>query len=398
MISKLKSLFAFTAILILIQACDSDSEKNVDKTLVEATSFLSRSASEMKTFIGASGLDVPLDEIQYDVEIFHVTYRTHYKGAEITASGLVILPQTDDDVSMLSFQHGTIAAHSQAPTALPINSSELIYYTALSTIGMIAVIPDFIGFGESSVIPHPYYVEEYTANAVIDLLQAAKELAAKRDISFDGELFLAGYSQGGYATMAAHKFIEERGFPGFRLVASFPAAGGYDIKGVQEYFFDQDEYDQPYYLAYVARSYQTAYNWTQPLSQFFQEPYASRIPDLFNGSKSGSEINAQLTTTVANLITADILAEIDTDPQYAYIVDAFTENSLTDWVPELPMYLYHGDADTTVPYENSVSVYNDFVSAGAGAVHFTRLPGADHGSGVQPYIEDFIAIMLSLNE
>lgn len=393
--TKIKSLAVLLVALLLVQACDNDSESKPDKFLISATSFLSRSASEMKTFIGASGLNVPLDEIQYDAEIFHVTYRTHYKGEEIIASGLVILPKTDDVVSMLSFQHGTIAAHNQAPTALPINSSELVYYTALSTVGMITAVPDFIGFGESNDIMHPYYVEEYTANAVIDLIKAAKELAAQKDLTFNGKLFLAGYSQGGYATMAAHKFIEEQGLPGFKLAASFPAAGGYDIKGVQEYFFDQEEYDQPYYLAYVARSYQTAYDWTQPLSQFFQEPYASRIPDLFDGSNSGSQINAQLTNTVADLVAADILAEIDTDPQYAYIVNAFNENSLTGWVPERPMYMYHGDADTTVPYANSVAVYNDFINAGADSVYFTTLSGADHSSGVQPYIELFIQEMLN---
>lgn len=392
---KIKSLLALATVLLLIQSCGSDSETNPDKFLVSATSFLSRSASEMKTFIGASGLNVPLDEIQYDTEIFHVTYRTHYKGEEILASGLVILPQTDDVVSMLSFQHGTISAHDQAPTALLINSSELVYYTALSTVGMITAVPDFIGFGESSDVMHPYYVEEYTAHAVIDLIQAAKELAAKQDLNFNGKLFLAGYSQGGYATMAAHKFIEEQGLPGFKLAASFPASGGYDIKGVQEYFFDQEEYDQPYYLAYVARSYQTAYDWTQPLSQFFKEPYASRIPDLFDGSNSGSEINAQLTNTVADLVTADILAEIDTDPQYSYIVNAFNENSLTGWVPERPMYMSHGDADDTVPYDNSVDVYSDFLANGADSVYFTTFEGATHATGVQPFIEYFIHTMLN---
>lgn len=394
MITRIKYLLIFGVVLML-QACDGDSEDTSDKVLVSATGFLKRGATEIKNYIQLSGLDVPLEAIQYDVEIFKVTYKTHYKGEEIIASGLVILPDTDDDISMLSFQHGTIAAHDEAPTTQPINSTQLVYYSALGTIGMITVVPDFIGFGESDHIMHPYYVEEYTANAVIDLIRAAKELASKEDLSFNKKLFLAGYSQGGYATMAAHKYIEEHGLPGFKLAASFPAAGGYDIKGVQEFFFEQEEYDQPYYLAYVARSYQTAYDWTEPLSKFFQEPYASRIPELFDGSNSGSEINAQLTYTVADLVTEDILAEIDTDPQYSYIVNAFNENSLTDWLPQRPMYMFHGDNDDTVPYMNSVDVYMDFLSAGADSVYFRTLDGANHSTGVQPYIEQFVHEMLN---
>jgi pimeloyl-ACP methyl ester carboxylesterase len=395
---------SFTALLLLytlvfISSCKDDGDDVIkNESLISSTSFLKRSSSEITTYMQAAGLDVPLDEIKYNVEIFKVTYHTQYKGDDITASGLVILPETTEGVDMLSFQHGTISAHKDAPTLLPLNSTELIYYAALSTMGLITVVPDYIGFGSSSDIMHPYYVEEYTAGAVIDLLKAAKELAREKNISFNEKLFLAGYSQGGYATMAAHKYIEENDLPGFNLIASFPAAGGYDIKGVQEYFFDQETYDEPYYMAYVARSYQTAYDWTQPLSEFFQEPYATNIPALFDGSKTGSQINAQLTDNVSSLVTADILANIDTDSKYDYIVDAFNENSLTDWTPTIKMFMYHGSADTTVPYQNSVSVYNNFIDRGASTsiVTFTTLPDATHATGVQPYIEDFIPKLIDL--
>ena len=92
------------------------------------------------------------------------------------------------------------------------------------------------------------------AFAVIDLLKAAAELSQQQGITFNGELFLAGYSEGGYATMASHKAIEENGLDGFTLIASFPAAGAYDIKGVQETIFEQTTYDEPHYLAYIARA------------------------------------------------------------------------------------------------------------------------------------------------
>src|SRR4029078_9011448 len=127
-----------------------------------------------------------------------------------------------------SFQHGTIAAHSQAPSVLPLNSSELILYAALASPGFITDAPDFIGFGSSSNVMHPYYVQDLTASAVIDMLKAAKELAREKGITFNSKLFLSGYSQGGYATMATHKAIEKNGLDGYDLIASFPSSGGYD--------------------------------------------------------------------------------------------------------------------------------------------------------------------------
>jgi fermentation-respiration switch protein FrsA (DUF1100 family) len=94
-----------------------------------------------------------------------------------------------------------------------------------------------------------------------------------------------------------------------------------------------------------------------------------------------------------------LLVNIDVDSKYDYIVDAFRENSLTDWVPQTPMYMYHGDADTTVPYANSQSVYEQLLDNGASTdvLHFITLPGADHGSGLEPYIEDVIPKIMSLN-
>lgn len=386
------------AVLTSVTFSCSDDEVSDKKVLESSSLYLSRSASELRTFLGASGIDLPLDELQYDVDIYKVNYLTTYKDEEITASGLVILPKVTSSVGILSFQHGTIAAHNQAPTALALNSGELILYAALASPGFVTVVPDFIGFGASAELMHPYYVEDLTASAILDNIKAGKELAQQKGISFNQKLFLAGYSQGGYATMATHKAIEENGFPGYNLIASFPAAGGYDIKGVQEYFFGLETYDEPFFLPYVAYAYQTAFDWTQPLSNFFNEPYASKIPALFDGSKSGSAINTELSTSITTLVNNDLLTNIDTDAKYQYIVDAFEDNSLVDFTPTIPIFMYHGSADVTVPYQNSVDSYARYIDNGASpeVVKFYTIEGGTHYTGFFPYAEDFVPRLLDL--
>jgi pimeloyl-ACP methyl ester carboxylesterase len=391
------SMLLLASTLHFFSSCSDDDDPR-KPVLVQATQLLTRSASELQTFLSFSSIDIDPSTIQYDVVIYKVTYQTEYKGSSITASGIVVLPETDDQIGMVSFQHGTIASQAEAPSNLPLNNTQLILYAALSSTGFITVVPDFIGFGESNEVFHPYYVEEATSRAVVDNIQAARELAAQNDVNFNQKLFLAGYSQGGYATMATHKFIEENALSGFDLVASFPASGGYDVKGVQEYFFAQDTYSDPFYIAFVAQSYKSFYDWNTPLSDFFQEPYATSIPSLFNGTNTAGTINANLTDIIPDLLQPHMLANIDTDPKYADLVTAFNENSLLDWTPSIPMYMYHGDADITVPYQNSVDTYNHFLSQGASAsvVTFTTLPGADHGGGVVPYVEDFFEKLILL--
>ena len=113
------------------------------------------------------------------------------------------------------------------------------------------------------------------------------------------------------------------------------------------------------------------------MTDFFKEPFASRIPSLFDGQKGAGEINAQLTTKLTDLIQENVLDNINTDPKYTYLLDAFNENSLTDWTPTIKMFMYHGLSDTTVPYQNSVDTYNKFLDNGASmsVVSLTPLEG-----------------------
>jgi pimeloyl-ACP methyl ester carboxylesterase len=344
-----------------------------------------------------SGIDVDPNEFLYDIDIYKIVYNTDYDGSTIQASGLVALPKTTQEVGMLSFHHGTITNHADAPSNFSPSDYNTVSYAAMASVGFIGAIPDYLGFGSSSSILHPYYVEELTASTVIDMLKAARELSQEKDVQFNGKLFLAGYSEGGYVTMATHKAIEENGLDDFTLIASFPGAGAYDLKAMQEHIFSLDVYGDPHYLAYMARAYQIHYDQDDLLTDFFKEPYASRIPGLFDGQKGADQINAQLTSSIDELIHEDVLNNINTDPQYAYLVKAFTENSLTDWTPQIKMYMYHGLGDTTVPFQNSVTTFNKLLANGASSstVTLISLEGT-HSSAIEPYIADLIEKLLTL--
>ena len=383
-----------------LNSCDED-HAPVKKplALVDKVELGSYTAQQLAQLVAVSGVNISTAIVKYDVKVYKVTYRTEFKGGQVTASGIVVLPQTSDPLSMVSVQHGTIIAHDDAPSVQPLLSQDIVLYSALGSTGLITVIPDYLGFGSSSSIVHPYYVEDLAASSVIDDLKAAADLASSESIDFNKKLFLVGYSEGGYVTMAVHKYLDENDVPDFNLIASFPAAGGYDVKNMQELLFDQQTYSNPFYIAYVAYAYKNTFDWTQPLSDWFSEPYASAVPGLFDGELNGTQINAALTDTIPRLMNDDLLANIDVDSKYDYMVEAFRENSLTDWVPLTPMYMYHGDADITVPYKNSQSAYDQLLDNGASmdVLHFITLPGADHGSGLEPYIEDVIPKIMSLN-
>jgi pimeloyl-ACP methyl ester carboxylesterase len=325
--------------------------------------------------------------INYGVSLYTITYNTTYKGENIKASGLVAFPETTNNVPILNFNHGTTSLHRDAPTE---DLFQYIFFSNAASAGYIFVIPDYLGFGVSDDILHPYYRSDITGLTIVDMLRATKELAEIEGYNFNGDVFLSGYSEGGFATMSAHKTLEENNFQGLNLVASAPAAGGYDMTGMLNYFLSLETYHQPYYLAYVAFSYKTSYDWGLQLSDIFNEPYASLIPQYFNGQHSGGEINSILSYSVNLLLNENFRNNFYTDPSLNVVVEAFEENSFNQWVPKTKMFMYHGTADITVPYQNSVDTYNNFIANGVNSslVEFIPLESQTHSTGAIPYILD----------
>ena len=394
--SKITAKILFLLFGLIIFSCSSDDEPvATNEKLVSSLKFTSSTHSQLSdritiaestTFPGISEL---IQYLEHDITIYVITYKTTYKGEEIIASGLVSFPETGEAVPMMSFQHGTIASHNEAPT---VDKNTYTFLSSVASAGYIFLIPDFIGFGSSSDVLHPYYHEDLTASSVVDMMKAAKELASQKEYNFDGRVFLSGYSEGGYATMATHKSLEENPVDGFELIASAPSSGGYDIKGMQEYFFGLTTYHQPFFIAYVALSYQSLYDWSFSLSDMFKEPYVSKLEGYFDGSMTGQQINSQLTDVLADYLKPDIIANIDTDSKYTDIVNALNENSTHNWTPTKRMMLYHGTEDITVPYQNSVDTYDKMMELGASGevVTFTPLTGHTHGTGFFPYLYDFM--------
>ena len=151
-------------------------------------------------------------------------------------------------------------------------------------------------------------------------------------------------------------------------------------------------------MAYIAESYRTYYDIDTALAQqIFNEPYAQRIINIFDGFSDGSQINNQLNDTVAVLISSQFLSNPDNE-QFSEISQLFDENSLLDWIPEIPMYLYHGDADITVPYQNTVDTYEAFLASGSPPeiITLTTFEGADHYTGFVPYLENFLNTIMKL--
>src|ERR1017187_3652768 len=86
--------------------------------------------------------------------------------------------------------------------------------------------------------------------------RAAKNYCASNSIGLNGQLFLAGYSQGGDTVMALDRDLERYYTNEFTVTACAPMAGPYDLSGVElNDILSPRCPPNPYYAAYVLVAY-----------------------------------------------------------------------------------------------------------------------------------------------
>lgn len=394
---KLANLLLF---LFVITGCKKDIEIapviSVPDQFVSASSLGTFPKATIQAFAISAGLSSYTSLIKYDVEFFKLIYNTTYKGKQIQVSGLLAIPKNVPFVpSIFSAQHGTIFKNADAPSNFP---STFTGFELFASGGFVTIIPDFIGYGVSQNIPHPYYDQLHSGLVVVDMIKATKSYLSKQKHAISNRLFLFGYSEGGYVTMAAQKEIETNSAHNLTLTATAAGAGGYDLTSMLSAIATTPRYNAPSYLAFLLKGYNSTYDWNRPNTDFFQQPYADRIPGLLNGTKTREEINLQLTNSPTALLTPTFYANLLSTNGEIALKQKLTENSFLNWVPKSPTRLYHGTADEAVFYETTVTTFNRFKAAGATDVEFFTIQNGTHESSVQPMVENVIPWIQSLDK
>ena len=402
--SFLKFLTLFFIIPAFILSCSKETPSPVYKNFVSKELSLQLTKEYLSGLVDAvSETNPEVLEIKplivNDITVYKIIYKTTVNNQEINASGLVCIPATPGDYPVLSFQNGTNTVNAFAPSEFPsdysYNMIELI-----ASLGYIVVIADYPGFGASASIPHPYLITGPTVRSLVDILYAVKELAASElpGINLINEYYLLGYSQGGWATLALHKALELDYSDDFNLSGSACGAGPYNIYLLMQGMINVTTYPMPVYLGYIANAY-TAYNqFTNPVTDIFNEPYASRISSLYTGLLTSSEINNQLTPSIPGLIKPDFLSGFESAPEYSSVRDALNNNSISAWHSYKPLLLLHGANDKDVNPVSTENIYSAMIEAGTSEDICKKviIPDADHGSGIIPALMQGILFLNDL--
>lgn len=295
------------------------------------------------------------------VDVYEIIYEsTWIDGSKIKASGLYFLP-TDHSKPhpILSYQHGTDVRKERVVG----KKAEHIIAKIFATDGYAVSMPDYFGLGKGEGF-HPFSHAATEATACIDMLRAVKALNEELKIPTTDKLFLSGYSQGGHATMAMHQKIEKDLSNEFKVTASSPMSGPYDLYKSQDPIMFK-ECKHPFFLPYLLVSYQKMYNFYDgPLEGIFATPYNNTIPNLFNGTHSEHFIDNQLPKIPVEVIREDLVEQYKNNPDFLFS-KLLKENSNYNWTPKAPIQLCYCKDDKIVLPASSILAYETMKKNGA---------------------------------
>jgi hypothetical protein len=377
-------------------------------TVTAPTLLLELNSATNQQLLSLSGVPV------CDVLIYHIQYTTVGGANEATTASAALMVPTGAGASctgarpIVSYAHGTTT--DRAFNIANMQNAETLLLAALfASQGYIVVAPNYAGYDTSTLAYHPYLIADQESKDMIDALKAARTalpLASATLTKDSGQLFITGYSQGGYVAMATHRAMQAAGM---KVTASVPMSGPYALAAfVDAVFYGEVNGGAPISSTLLLTADQAAYgNIYASTVDVFEPQYAGGIESLLPSTMLRSQLYADgklpqyalfsLTppapefaditppTTPANLAAVFALGFgngnlIQNSYRLSYLRDAqahpdggfptlttgtaaaapelpwrqaLQRNDLRDWIPSAPVLLCGGSVDPVVFWLNT---------------------------------------------
>ena len=345
-------------------------------------------AAQIDAATASSGLQAISGKAQCDVKVVALNYATAgAKAGEMTnASGVMLVPagSCTTAAALVAYAKGTDV---QKPRTLanPQDGETFLLAAMYAAQGYAVVASDYLGFAKSGYSYHPYLHADSEATTVIDSVRAARNAAGSVGANLSGKVMFTGYSQGGHASMAAHRAAERDHGNEFNVVAGAHLAGPYNLSGSLR--IPDAIAGVQFFVPYLVTAWQKVYgNVYTDVKQAFKAPYSDYIETLLPSPTlnyttlvtSGALPGGTPTQARDAVFQPAFLASAQTsttDPLYL----AARKNDLLGWTPKSRVMLCGGAGDPTVP----PAVHQAVMKADFDARGVTNVTSVDVDAAVQ---------------
>ena len=297
-------------------------------------------------------------------QIRYTTLNPYKDGDIIQASGLLLIPSFSRPLPLLLYHRGTLASKHQAPSLIPDSFSQTdslrdwrLVTVLLAMQGYIVFVPDYLGYGSSAHIPHPYLYKKSVTRTTTDMLYAVMEKLKEESIPFQKHLFVMGYSQGGYGALAFAQNFQNESLD-LDIAAVATGGGPYDLSTTVVELLEQESIE-PVPMTLFLQAYSYIYGWNLDIIMKRRD-YIDIISSAFQYDNI-REVTKELPTKVQSLFHAEFIEEArekgNPIPDFQNILE---RNSVYNWTPSFPVFLFHANLDRIVPYSNMDIAYDSF--------------------------------------
>src|SRR5450631_1258988 len=349
MIAAWRAPIVLVAISILVTGCMHPRPIQAPES-VQLTPLKTIPTIEARVLLMLSG--VKGISVSNAVDCYQMKYSIQSSGKVIRLSGLLALPRGVAPRRLVSFQHGTTTTRSAVPSQP--DGTGIAAAIVFAGNGYALVMPDYPGLGESEG-RHPYYVADAIGPAIVGMIEAAQRLQGVPK----APVFLAGFSEGAWASLAALRIMET---DGKQVLGSAQVAGAYDLRhGSLPTALQGGAPSDSLYLAYAAWGQSAYYN--HPLDSVLTPEYATLVERLFAGEKPQAILKA-LPQDPRTMFNQNFLDAFDHN-KYDWYLEAFAANSLVDVTPRAPLRLLYGSMDKDVPPDEALNASRTMRGRGA---------------------------------
>ncbi len=280
------------------------------------------------------------------VKLYRVTYSSvvpERGNKPIAATGLVAVPDiAGTSFPMVSYQHGTVYGKQEVPSFPDQSPETQLMLAQFAGQGYIVIGADYFGMGLSKE-PEGYMVKASHQQATYDMLLASRAVLADLKLS-NTKLFIGGWSQGGFITMA---FLEKLEAAGVKIDAAATASAPVDVQVVLNGFLSFPRKNDAAWVnsLFILSSFAFENYYGVPgLSRsLFNDEYY----DLARRAYLREPFNvADVPTDLHKLIKPDYFnAQFFAESAYGKLV---AQTQAYRWVIKSPVRNYYGEADEAI--------------------------------------------------
>ncbi|PAW82246.1 MAG: hypothetical protein B9S27_03275 [Opitutia bacterium Tous-C8FEB] len=315
------------------------------------------------------------------VKLFKVKYASiipELQDRPVVAYGLVAIPeQAPAGTPIVSYQHGTIFDRSWTPSNPEGSFETQLMLAQFASQGYVVVAADYFGTTQSSDVPNSYLLAQSTAQACLDLYRAARTVLEREGVQ-PGKLFVNGWSQGGYSTLAFLRYLELAGIP---VTAAGVAAGPADLLlFAAENLYNPKPFQASFAAAGLSNLMQAVGHYHGQQEYFarsIQPQYLQAARDLFAFKIGYEEFVRAAPGGIRELFRPEFFADGKAALKpFWRILD---QSSAYRWRMRTPLRTFHSERDEAIPIAAArVAVIYQNMIGNEEAQAFDAGPNADH--------------------